>query len=496
MRPVYTAEEIRGLERAAMTSSRGAERATEAELIRRASWAVAHRAADLMGGTYGRRVLVACGPGHNGADALWAGVHLARRGAAVSACRLRPDDADGQSRDAAAALALAGGRLIDGPAPAAFDVAIDGLTGLGFAPRAGTEDSRLASLAGELRASSAVVVAVDLPSGVAADTGCAADWAVRADVTVTFGALKIGLVVGRGADLAGVVEVVDIGLGALPTASTRILDADDVAGMLPAVHAASTKYSRGVVGVVAGGPAYVGAAVLCAGGALRAGAGMVRLHAHPATVEVVRARWPEVVGVELDPEAVRQDEKVDTWVVGPGLGTDDDATDVVQAVLSSSPPVVVDADAITIVARHPALLSGRLGATVLTPHAGEFRRLAGGSAEEIAGDPLAAARRAAAELHAWVLLKGMRTVVASPDGDALINPTGTPWLATAGTGDVLAGAIGTLLAAGLRPQEAAGGAAWLHGLAARLACGGAPLVAMDVVDWWPHAVRQVQRQAG
>lgn len=494
MRWVRTVDDVRAAEKAVTAHT------TEAVLIQRASWAVARRAGALLGGAYGRRVLVVAGPGHNGADAMWAGVHLARRGASVTARLVRPEDGDEHLHAARAALRAAGGQVsaepVAGAAP--YDLGIDGLSGLGYQRRTGPGEQRLAAAAAELRDACELVVSVDLPSGVIADTGDAAPWSVRADVTVTFGALKPGLVVGRGADLAGVVDVVDIGLPDDPTTgSTGVLDADDVAALLPAPAANSTKYTRGVVGLLAGSPAYVGAAVLAAGGALRAGAGMVRLHADEATITAVRTRWPEVVGVVLDLDGVRADRRVDVWVVGPGIGTDEPAVAAVRAVLAGAEPVLLDADAITVVAQQPALLADRRATTVLTPHSGEFARLTGAAVAETAADSLGATRRAAAELGATVLLKGLRTVVAAPDGDARINPTGTPWLASAGTGDVLSGAIGALLAGGLGPLDAAACAAWLHGLAGRLAASGAPLLAMDVVRCWPDAVRatRMDRQA-
>jgi len=412
----------------------------------------------------------------------------------VTTCPVHPN-ADEHSVAALAALVGAGGRVVDQIDPDGYDLGVDGLTGLGYQRRPAEAEESIASRATQLRELCDLIVAVDLPSGVVADTGDAATWAVQAGVTVTFGALKTGLVVGRGADLAGLIDVVDIGLEAT-NAHAGVLDADDVDALLPAADSRATKYTRGVVGLVAGGPDYVGAAVLAAGGALRAGAGMVRLHAHPAAIDAVRARWPETVGILLDPDAIRADTKVDAWVVGPGLGTDDVATSAVRAVLSRQEPVVVDADAITIGTAEPSLLGARTAPSVVTPHSGEFGRLTGISGDDIASDPLGVARVAAARLGVTMLLKGMRTVVCDPDGEALVNTTGTPWLATAGTGDVLAGAIGALLAAGLAPSHAAGVAAWLHGLAGRLAAQGAPLLATDVVDTWSHAVRLVRDQRG
>ncbi len=489
MRWVRTVAEVRAAE-----ADGGVDEAT---LIGRASWAVAHRVIAAAGSAYGLRVLVAAGPGHNGADALWAGVHLARRGASVTAWRVTERTGDGHSDAAVRALAAAGARgTAVPPEGTAYDVGVDGLTGIGYQQRDAASEEPFARAAALLRDSCDLVVAVDLPSGVVADTGVAAAWAARADVTVTFGTLKAGLVTGAGAELAGVVEVAPIGLDdGVPTAAS-LLDADDVAALLPTPGPTSTKYSRGGVGLVGGGEAYVGAAVLAAGGALHAGAGIVRLHAPPDTIAAVRAQWPEVVGVPLDPGAIAKDRKVDAWVAGPGMGTDDAARDVLRAVLATDRPVLLDADAVTLIATAPDDVRTRSAPTVLTPHTGEFERLTGVAARAAAADPLGAARRAAADLDVTVLLKGMRTVVASPDGTARVNPTGTPWLAVAGSGDVLSGAIGAYLAAALSPLDAASCGAWLHGLAGRLASDGAPSLASDVIAWWPAAVRRVRGAGG
>lgn len=341
-----------------------------------------------------------------------------------------------------------------------------------------------------------IVVAVDVPSGVDASTGEVAGPAVRADVTVTFGGLKTGLVVAPGAAHAGTVEVVDIGLD-LPVPGVTLLDADDVAGLLPVLPAETDKYRRGVVGVVAGSDTYTGAAVLAVAGALAGGAGMVRYAgtAHPA--ELVRHRWPEAVVTVVDRgdgDAVVGAGRVQAWVVGSGLGTDDDAASIVRAVLRAGVPVVADADAITVLAEHPDWLRDRTAPTLLTPHAGEFARLVGADRDEIEARRLEHVRRAAADLRATILLKGSTTLVAHPGGDARVNTAETPYLATAGSGDVLSGVCGALLAAGLEPLDAGSAGAFLHGLAGLLAAGrpAAPFTAMQIAEHVPAAIRTVR----
>lgn len=456
MRPVYTVAEVRAAESGL----------PENVLIGRASTAVARRAVSMMGGAYGRRVLVVAGPGHNGADALWAGVRLRERGADVDVVLPLGEPRDEHGREPLRRL---------GPARAArgsYDLRIDGVLGTGARPGEAVWAGLFEGL----------VLAVDLPSGVDADTGAAVEGAVRADVTVTFGGLKTGLVVGAGAALAGLVEVAPIGLP-LGAASAWLTGPEEVAPYVAEPAADTDKYRRGVVGVYAGSERYPGAAALACRGAQRAGCGYVRLVAPRAVADVVRAAYPEVVAVE--PGGALPD--ADAWVVGPGLG--DAAADAVRAVLASGVPAVVDADGLL-----AGLAFGRGVATVLTPHTGEFQRLTGTARGEAERDRLGAARRAAADLGAVVLLKGTTTVVADPDGTAYVNPTGTPWLGTAGTGDVLSGIVAALLARDPRDgARAAAAAAWLHGLAGRIAAGGeaggVAVTALDVAEAVPAAAR-------
>lgn len=428
----------------------------EAVLIDRAATAVARRAAEMLGGTYGARVLVVAGTGHNGADALRAGAKLAARGAYV--CAATPL---GPPRDEHGAAPLS---LLRRDTGGPYDLVIDGVLGVGARPFAETPAWAFGGR----------VLAVDLPSGVDADTGAVGAWAVSAEVTVTFGALKPGLVVGEGAIRAGLVEVAPIGLHAAPSLS--VLDATDVAPYVTLPAEETDKYRRGVVGIAAGSAAYPGAAALACRGAQRAGCGYVRLLAPPSVAQRVS---PEVVVAERDGDLPR----ADAWVVGPGLGDD---LDVVERVLATDVPVVVDADALRCVKRVD-----RSAPTVLTPHTGEFERLTGIVRADAERDRLGAARRAASDIGAIVLLKGRTTVVAAPDGETYVNPTGTPWLGTAGTGDVLSGVVGAFLSRADDPARAAAAAAWLHGLAGRLAAGdpAAAVTALDVAERLPDAAR-------
>ena len=391
---VYTAAQVRAAEEVLFA------RLPEGALMARASYALAVECAEVLGSVYGARVVLLVGGGNNGGDALYAGAELARRGAGVTALLADPARAH---TGGLAALRRAGG-VVDEAVPSALsgaDLVVDGLLGLGGRGGLRGVAASLAAATDDL-----LTVAVDLPSGVDADTG-AAETAVRADVTVTFGAMKPGLVVGRGAELAGEVRLVDIGLlDELPPVDVHVLERADVAAVLPTPGALDDKYTRGVVGVVAGSAKYGGAGVLATGSALAGGAGMVRYAG--GAPEQIRARYPEVVVHEAPPGELR----VQSWVVGPGMGTDDAAHRLVAEVLGSDVLVIADADAITVLSEDPALLRDRSAVTVLTPHDREFERIAG----PVGSDRIGAARRAAADLGAVVLLKGNTTVVAAPDG--------------------------------------------------------------------------------
>jgi ADP-dependent NAD(P)H-hydrate dehydratase / NAD(P)H-hydrate epimerase len=312
---------------------------------------------------------------------------------------------------------------------------------------------------------------------------------------VTFGTYKVGLLVDPGAGYAGAVTLVDIGLSSdLPDPVVESLQAADVAGLLPRPERASDKYRRGVVGVVAGSETYTGAAVLCVAGALYGGAGMVRFVAPERAAHAVRGRWPEAIVSSGRPSEAG---RVQAWVAGPGMGTDPDAQDRLEDVLRSDVPVLIDADGVTLLAARHARNGGarplqRAAATLLTPHAGELARLLGVERADVEARRLEHVRWAAREYGATVLLKGSTTLVASPEGGPVrVNGTGTPWLATAGSGDVLSGLGGALLASGLSALDAGSVAAYLHGLAARLASRDAPITSLDVATALPEVWRDV-----
>jgi hydroxyethylthiazole kinase-like uncharacterized protein yjeF len=313
------------------------------------------------------------------------------------------------------------------------------------------------------------MVAVDVPSGVDVDTGETTGAHVVADVTVTFGTHRIAHLVDPGAAACGAVHLVDLGL-ALPESSVQALQAADVAALVPRPAGDAHKYTRGVVGLRTGSARFPGAAVLSVAGAGCGLVGMVRYDGG-AGAEVTRAH-PEVVGPG----------RVQAWVVGSGGG--DDAAAALAACRADGVPLVVDADAL-------AALDGPLGVpAVLTPHAGELASLLQVERAAVEAAQLAHVRRAAERYDAVVVLKGRHTLVAEPGGRVRVNTTGVPWLATAGAGDVLAGLVGSLLAAGLSPGDAGAAGAWLHGAAARIASARGPLVAGDVARALPRAIAE------
>lgn len=480
-RPAFTAAQVRDAEDQLLAVS------PPGALMQRAAAGLAGACADLLGAVYGRRVLVLAGSGNNGGDALFAGARLARRGAQVQALLLSPEQAH---QAGLAALRTAGGRVSDSLDDLAVcDLALDGIVGIGAS---GGLRPHAAAAWEWVRETGCPVVAVDVPSGIDVDDGTADGSHVLADLTVTFGAAKMGLLVGAGARAAGAVQVIDIGLSPhLPTPTAIAETRASVGSWLRAAQPTpqSHKYIRGVVGVAAGSAQYTGAGVLAVSAANCGLAGMVRYLGPAEVADLVRNRHPEVVvGAG----------RVQAWVVGSGGG--DDTAGVLDRAVADQVPLVVDADALQHVTAPlpvPALL---------TPHAGELARMLDADRGDVEADPMRYARSAAERFEAAVLLKGHRTVIApaptseQPASPVWVNTSGTRWLATAGAGDVLAGLCGALLAA--RPDDAGDDAgddlgqvgavgAWLHGAAATYASQGAPITAADLLAALPSVIGDV-----
>ncbi|HWE71021.1 MAG TPA: NAD(P)H-hydrate dehydratase [Acidimicrobiales bacterium] len=429
MQPVLTVSEMQAVDREAQAST------PLAVLVERAGRAVAAAALEMLGGGYGRRVMVVAGKGNNGADGRVAAATLSRRGARVTVV----DPGVGET----------GGE---------WDLVIDAAYGTGFR--------------GEYQAPAIgpgiPVLAVDIPSGVLGDSGEASGHPMRAERTVTFAALKPGLLQGDGVELAGRVTVADIGLR-VGDPGLRLMEDADVAALVPPRRRNDHKWSSAVL-IVAGSPGMTGAAGLCARAAMRTGAGMVRLGVPGGDVadtpasEAVSVALPGHGWSEVALEASRRCSAI---VVGPGLGRQPETGEEVRRLVrEAGVPVVVDADGLFALglldAAHPV---DHRSPVVLTPHDGEYQRLLGSPP---GADRFEAARRLARAVGSVALVKGSTTAVAEPSGRARVSMSGSPRLATAGTGDVLSGVIGALLARGLAPLEAAALGAHLHGRAAGL----------------------------
>ena len=498
----YTGTQVREAEQPLLAAGMGAV------LMQRASHGLANavvRELQARGQRlYGASVAVLVGKGNNGGDGLFAASFLAARGMRTTAVLT----ADSAHPEALAAFERAGGRvhrltdatfsqLADETARA--DVVIDAILGTGA--QGGLRGPAAALIESLSAGRLPLVVACDVPSGVDADTGEVHAPVLPAGLTVTFGAAKAGLLADPGADYAGRVDVVPIGIeGHLPWPALRRLEAADLARLLPRPPRRSHKYSRGVLGVVAGSATYPGAAVLACRGALAAGVGMVRYLGPPEVAQLVRQSCSEVV-CGTGPVA---DTHVQAWLVGSGMGPEDhEQLQRARDAVDSGLPVVADAGALP---GLPLILAPQV---VLTPHAGELasllQRLDGDHSlsvrSAVEANTLGAVRHAAGLTEATVLLKGATTLVASPFQDFYSQADGTPWLASAGSGDVLAGIIGALLAqlgsdvgrfreAGIDPDERwaaiAALAASLHGRAGAAVSGGGPLTAGRIADSVPE----------
>jgi hydroxyethylthiazole kinase-like uncharacterized protein yjeF len=421
----------------------------------------------------GEVLLVLVGPGNNGGDALYAAAHLLGRGVRVDLCLLDP----GTVHPGGLETALAAGAQVVGE-PAGQRYCLDAMFGIGARPGL---TGRAARWSEWIAGTRPFTVAVDVPSGVDVDGATLAPGHVAADATVTFGTYKNALLVGPAAGAAGrgddaVSELVDIGLGPhLPAPSVEAIEPSDGHLLVDTFDwlraPTSHKYSRGVVGIAAGSSQYAGAAHLCVAGALTGLSGMVRFVGDAELCRRVVDRAPEVVAGAG---------RVQAWVVGPG-GGDEAGTQLANA-LTDGVAVVVDASAL----QH---LPETFGVpALLTPHAGELAAMLGVGRDAVEADPLRHATEAAERWRATVLLKGARTLVVTPGRPTRVNLTGSPWLGTAGSGDVLAGLCGSLLASGADPHDAGSIAAFLHGAAGVRANRGGPVTASTVAAALPGTI--------
>lgn len=508
---LVTSDQMRALEQAAVEAGASLD-----ELMEAAGLAVAQEVWLSLGVVAGRRVLVLVGPGNNGGDGLVAARHLAEWEADVAIYLLAPRDDD----------KLARVRELDVPVFSAAEdqesmtlqealdgaeVVIDALLGIG---RQRPIDGDLARILERLHASSKnarppQIVAVDVPTGVNADSGDARPLAVRADMTITFGLAKVGLHLPPGSSHAGSVQVIDIGLpkDAAREVMIDLIDTAWVRERLPARPVSGNKGTFGRVMVVAGSDRYPGAARLASEACYRAGAGLVTLACSDTVRNITAAATPEITYLPLVSEAAlgvssanRIVEALDTFdvmLIGPGLSQSAGVQDAILELLAGAPSTalratVVDADGLNALAGIDRWHERVTTPLVLTPHPGEMSRLRGTSIEAVQADRVGVAQDAAADWGHVVVLKGANTIVAAPDGRMAISPFALPLLATAGTGDVLAGAIAGLIAQGAEPFEAAACAVYVHALAAEECgeeLGDRGLLASDLLPALPRAIR-------
>jgi NAD(P)H-hydrate epimerase len=468
-----------------------------------------------------RRVAVVCGPGKNGGDGLAAARILALGGASPELFSLRgPALFTGEaSANAARArgvglaireLSGAGGHAALRRALSDADVVVDALFGTGLS-RALEGAARRAVSA--INGSGRRVIAADLPSGLSADRGEILGMAVRAWRTVAFAAPKLCHVLPPASGLCGCVAIADIGIARkiLARHARRLWQTEpaDVAARLPARPLDSHKGDFGRLAILAGSRGKPGAAILAARGALRAGAGLVTVFCAESIASGIVSALPEAMTEALPEERGalgrsaaeglgRSWKDFDAVVAGPGLGTSSSTVAALEAALRARVPLVADADALNAFAGRPGFFAKRRAATVLTPHPGEAGRLLRTSSRAVQADRRGAVLKLARASRAVVVLKGAHSLIGTPDGEIVVNPTGTPLLATAGSGDVLSGVIGALLAGGLTARDAAMTGAWLHGAAAQsleVVLGDAGLLAHEVADAIPGVRLALRREA-
>ncbi|MDH4071004.1 MAG: NAD(P)H-hydrate dehydratase [Ignavibacteria bacterium] len=471
-------------------------------------------------------VVVVCGRGNNGGDGFVIARHLANRGAGVVVylCGKKSQVRGDARKNLSILLAMAKDRgsrirltevrsLRSLKKEAGIDLVIDALLGIGFA---GTLSGLELKLVQWMNRTGAPVYSVDVPSGLNASDGLVASEAVRATVTVTMGLPKIGLLVGDGPDHAGEVRVVDIGIPETAIRPGRdelfVAETADVRSVLPPRPHRAHKHSVGKVLVIAGSRNYTGAPYMCAQSALRSGAGTVMLVV-PSSIHLLLAKKlteAMVLGVPETDEGTLSIDAFDTieerigWadvvVAGPGLSRHADTMFLLRRLLKKIPrPLVLDADGLAPLRDQPALVRQRKSPTVLTPHTGELGYMINRDAAEIESCRIAAAREAAAAFRSTLLLKGSPTVTALREGGVILNSTGNAGMATAGSGDVLAGVIAGLIGQGVPAGKAAWAGALIHGLSGDLArkrFGERGLMALDICDQIPHALNLIESKQG
>ncbi|WP_242342382.1 NAD(P)H-hydrate dehydratase [Anaeromyxobacter terrae] len=479
MRLVGSAE-MRAIDRAAID----AFGVPSLALMDRAGRAVAEAARALA--APGGRFVVVCGGGNNGGDGYVAARILRAAGrdarvlSLVAAARLTGDARATREEAERAGVPIDEAVELGGLDAGPGDVVVDAIFGTGLSRAPEGAFARAIERIDAARAAGARVVAVDVPSGLSADTGRPLGACVRADRTVTFAFQKRGLVLHPGPSFAGEVTVADIGIPAEAAARVpalcELLEADQARALLPPRRPDAHKGDAGRLLVVAGSPGKTGAAHLALTGALRGGAGLVTLASRAEALPLALFGRPEAMSTAVpgagplgraDLQALLAAAKgMDALAIGPGIPRGDETGELLRALLERARlPAVLDADALNALTDDPSRLAALGVPLVLTPHPGEMARLCGTTIDAVQADRIGVAAEKARLWRATIVLKGARTVVADPEGPAAVIPTGNAGMATGGTGDVLAGLIGALLAGGLAPGAAARVGAWVHGRA-------------------------------
>lgn len=470
--PILRTADLRRVEQAALAGR------NPAPLMARAGLAAAELARKLAGDN-GKPVLVLAGPGNNGGDALVVARHLRQWWYKVTVvCTADPKQYAGEAAEALRALREAGGTVVRALPPAQdWALVVDGLFGIGLQRDL---DGDYAALIEQVNALDAPVLALDIPSGLDADSGRVLGCAIEASHTITFIALKPGLLTLDGPDHCGVVQVADLGLtDAVAAAPGGVLIADGVLDhLLPLRPRNSHKGTYGSAGIVGGAHGMVGAALLAGRAALHCGAGRVYAGLLAADAPLVDPLQPELMLRPAD--GVLRLDHLNALAIGPGLGNSPDAAVYLEWALEQALPLLLDADALNLIAVTPELkeqLKQRVTPSILTPHPAEAARLLGCTTDDVQHDRVAAALRLARESNAGVVLKGAGSVCAWPDGHWAINTSGNPGMASAGMGDVLTGIIVALLAQGVDERHALTAGVFLHGAAAdqRVAAGCGPI---------------------
>ncbi len=485
-------------------------------LMENACMGVVDAAEDMLDGVQGETIRIYCGTGNNGGDGFAAARHLLNRGAILDVLLI--GDPGKLTPDAKANhdwFVEMGGtvspinNINDLATRPPADLAIDGLLGTGIQ---GAARGLTAEVIEHINQHELEVLAIDIPSGVEGSTGKVAGPAVHAELTVTMGLPKIGLMVPPGWNYAGEVDIVDIGIPMkfIDEADLKLalIEVDDVLEMLPRRHREAHKGDCGKLFLLAGSPGFTGAAALATETAVKSGVGLARLGIPKSLNQIMEIKLTEGMTWVLEdqgqgllhtdalPEIRNALEWADAMALGPGISMEDSVGKVIEQFLPEvTLPTVIDADGLNQLGNKQHLLKKLPEQCVLTPHPGEMARLTGKSISEITEEPIITVRKYAREWQAVVVLKGAPTYIARPDGMVALNPTGNPGMASGGTGDVLTGLIGSFLAQGLPPWEASVCGVWLHGAMGDLAeevMGTLSLTASDLIDALPEVLDMIE----